>query len=1546
MRRGTVGFLLAVLLIGCAASPALGAFPYTRAGGTSDYEDLFLADEVPADLAEKEIWMYAATPETPPPLDPLGFELGGVRGGHIADAADAPETAWETTTGRPDVRIAVLDSGIKWNDDGAMANVRFTTWLNAGELPEPEADGPSLIAGDCSAYTQDGDDINGDNVFNLRDFACDSRVSLGAANNVNPDLLEPQDLLIAFSDGDDDDGNGFSDDVVGWDFLDDDNDPYDDVQYGHGTGEAQDSTAEAENGQGGVGTCPNCMAMHMRVGDSFIADVNRFAQATIYGVDNGALVIQEALGTLNNTRLAREAVNYAYEHGTAVIASAADEAAQHNNWPSSLPHVILVNSVTKYDDTFTPTPRSYLQFNGCTNFNAKITVAIPSVSCSSDATGRGAGIAGLIYSAALNAHDRDKLEPHSECTRVVDEDEVDGPDPCVISANEVRQLMATGAVGGVTQADDVDFTTIETSCGVTPLPGCTDPYTAASIASLNATRPVVSPLLQSRAYPARAGHDQFYGYGRVNVAKAVGALVPDPLTDPDADSLLPPEVEITSPEWYDQIDPNQGSFDITGEVAKRPGTGACTYSVQVAPGHYPNDAQLPSGDFQEVATGSCDDSVAGVLASVNIAALRARFPATTSFGGAQPPPEPVVDNGRPFKAPNGFTFRVIAITEQDGTALRGEDRRAAWLHRDADLLPGFPRKLMGSSQTGDGASSPALADLDGDNRNELVVGGSDGFVHAFRPDGSELPGWPVRSDQPALHTGGPGFESGEVGDDLGGAILASIAVDDVDRDGVPEVFAADLEGKVYGWSAEGERVFSEESTPAYSGKPLAPFVNSRQGETNRTQHGFLGSPVLADIDGDPAHEIVAAAMDRHLYAWNPDGSAVPGYPVLVVDPAKVASVDPQTHQVTFNAGSGSQQQGAIVDTPAVGDLDADPDETGQDELPEVVVGTNEEYAASADGGVNADAINAGLFEVANALGVLSPGNSRLYALQPGGDQDGNPLPGDAIRAGWPARIGVALTELLPVVGEGITGSPVIGPANCPSGGQGPKVGAMPAAGFSYLLNPDGASCYGRVGGSDVVLNAILSASPGKYDLTTLSAVGHPAFGELGGVGTGPAYLAPATGLFRALDLAVNEYQGGQDFVMAWDPSTGLPRPGFPGVVNDLQFLSGPSIADVDGASGQEVVGGTASFDIAAFNDLGLTVPGFPKLSGDWSVANPTIGSFGTLDTEAGARKRLIALTRSGYVLAYETEAGPCTPSSWPRFHHDNANSGDYRRDAALPGKPMNEQLLTGDGIDVRIDPPGDDLLCGTAERYEMVSSSEPITDAADFAAAEPLEGAPAPAAPGSPHTFQLPPGAQRYVGLRAVDEQGNLGRHVSFDLGSDEPDVDGDGLPDSADNCPSVPNPGQEDADSDGTGDACEAPVDPPNGGGGAACSGGPAGSPGADRLAGTAGNDRISGLRGRDRIDGGPGDDCLFGNKGADRVRGGAGDDQIGGGNGADKLVGGPGRDEITGGTQTDRILARDGERDVVDCGSGVDRAVADRADRVKKCERVRVPGSKRRKR
>ncbi|MBA3329614.1 MAG: S8 family serine peptidase, partial [Actinobacteria bacterium] len=122
--------------------------------------------------------------------------------------------------------------------------------------------------------------------------------------------------------------------------------------YGHGTGEARDSVAEANN-EGDVGTCPDCQVMHLRVGDSFIADVNDFAQAVLFGTDTGATLIQSALGTLNNSRFAQEAIDYAYRRGAVLVAAVGNaDGAPSRPWPfasypAALPHVIGVSALAR-----------------------------------------------------------------------------------------------------------------------------------------------------------------------------------------------------------------------------------------------------------------------------------------------------------------------------------------------------------------------------------------------------------------------------------------------------------------------------------------------------------------------------------------------------------------------------------------------------------------------------------------------------------------------------------------------------------------------------------------------------------------------------------------------------------------------------------------------------------------------------------------------------------------------------------------------------------------------------------------------------------------------------------------------------------------------------------------------------------------------------------------------------------------------------------------------------------------------------------------------
>ncbi len=92
---------------------------------------------------------------------------------------------------------------------------------------------------------------------------------------------------------------------------------------------------------------------------------------------------------------------------------------------------------------------------------------------------------------------------------------------CVITANEVRQLMASGTVDGTPQADDVNFATqprARRAAGAARA-GCTDPNRLLR-AHVDANRPVLARWSPRRSATRRArGYDQFYGYGRVNMVE-------------------------------------------------------------------------------------------------------------------------------------------------------------------------------------------------------------------------------------------------------------------------------------------------------------------------------------------------------------------------------------------------------------------------------------------------------------------------------------------------------------------------------------------------------------------------------------------------------------------------------------------------------------------------------------------------------------------------------------------------------------------------------------------------------------------------------------------------------------------------------------------------------------------------------------------------------------------------------------------------------------------------------------------------------------------
>ena len=1214
MRRRLL-LALAVLVISAPSIPATATFPYPPlAGDPYDYTRFRITngscDNLPAgqprppgtDLPptfdcrrDWEMTSYAAKPGEPD-YDPLVAnnpqEFLGVKGASV-------NRAWEVTTGRPDTTIAVMDSGIRWNTRHLANKVR----LSIGELPLP-CGGPVTCNDARGAGTYQEYDFNGDGVFNVVDFASDARVSAR-----NGSYLTPDDLIHRFSDAADDDGNGYADDIAGWDFFQRDNDAFDDTDYGHGTGEASDSSAEIDLH---LTVCPNCMFIPLRVGDSFIAEINRFAEGVVYSVDNGVDVIQEALGTLNHTAFAQAAADYAYRNGVLIVASEADESAGHHNYPAALNHTMVVNSVTRFVNEGTgdfpapfnsaavQNPKTYLAFNGCTNFGGYTWVTVAAASCSSGATGNASGMAGLLYSAARNAVERGLISP--------------SPTGRPISAEEAKQLFRLGA-------EDVDFGTPKAPFGP-PL-------------NFGTTLPA------SQRFITTEGWDQISGFGRINADKLLRMIEA---------GQIPPEADIISPRWWEPIT-TTGTIDVVGRVAA-PRAESYTYEVQWTPGVQP--PRWPAKDtWHTAADGSGTSPQQGVLAEIDMADVRAAI--ATAIPAYTPADDPT---SRDLPEKNAFRIRVIV---RDPSGLEAIEQRQAFVLDDPSLVAGFPLSLGDA----DGAGSPVFADLDGDGSTELVLSDGNGFVHAYRSAGGELPGFPVHTDLfPLPASGDNAYTREHVSPAVYTPILlGSPAIADIDNDGDNEISAADTEGRLYVWNHDGTLRWKRGVNLAWSTNPPcnepgnAPncdefSAHPVRDRINTVDRMFSAAPAFGDLDRSfPGLEVVIGSWDGHVYAWHADGSAVPGWPVLLRDPDKVASIDPVSHRVTFKPGRvfyGRQVLAGVT----LGDI------TGDGDI-EVLANVNEEYEEQP----NFTPRDPSMLAVSALTGNA---NTRTYAIwSDGTNHPGTPknsvLQDNAYVPGWPVKIGYLTPELLPDVGAGSDGAPVIGEIDGKT-----VIATASVAGPVYLLNPNGTSFYGNGPDGKYITMGSLPAefkNPTATDGSSVASLGGAVFGRLGGPLSPLSVAMGSTGLRRLLDVVLPEQQlGAEDHISAWDARTGTFMPGFPSQMNDLMFFNTPAIADVSGDGLADVLQTSAMYDLQAYTLGGARPLGFPKFTGGWSVSTPAIGDF-----DGDGRVEVATVTREGWLFVWHTAGSACQTPEWPKYQHDLRNSGDGRAPAEIAG---------------------------------------------------------------------------------------------------------------------------------------------------------------------------------------------------------------------------------------------------------------------------------------
>ncbi|HEY4752001.1 MAG TPA: FG-GAP-like repeat-containing protein, partial [Candidatus Limnocylindrales bacterium] len=316
-------------------------------------------------------------------------------------------------------------------------------------------------------------------------------------------------------------------------------------------------------------------------------------------------------------------------------------------------------------------------------------------------------------------------------------------------------------------------------------------------------------------------------------------------------------------------------------------------------------------------------------------------------------------------------------------------------------------------------SSPTLADLDGDGKQEIVIGSLDGQVYAYRSDGTLM--WKRYLDSSAQ----------------AGGIQGSPAVGDIDHDGHLDVVVGSENGWVF--ALDGRTGALKPGWPQFTGWNADYPKNCATDACT----GVVSSATLADLDGDGTLEVIVGSYSHKLWVWNYQGQVLPGWPRDVWD--------------------------GIASGAAVGDINGD----GR---PEIVIGSDvandcascPPFGSLAKGGL----LHAFTLAGKELQGWPVHTDSFMHSTPALADLDGDGKPeviaGAGIFGDNPAIRGRTLVALR---GDGsrlwsfqansqIIGAPTVGDVN---GDGKPEIAIDDYAGYTYLLSASGSPIWSNSG---------------------------------------------------------------------------------------------------------------------------------------------------------------------------------------------------------------------------------------------------------------------------------------------------------------------------------------------------------------------------------------------------------------------------------------------------------------------------------------------------
>jgi subtilisin family serine protease len=154
-------------------------------------------------------------------------------------------------------------------------------------------------------------------------------------------------------DGIDNDGNGYIDDIRGWDFAYNDNDPID--LQSHGTHVAGTIAGKGNNGVGVTGVAWNAKILPLKfLDDGGYGDTSNAILALNYATAKGVKITNNSWGGGGYSQGLYDAINTAGQQGALFIAAAGNSSSNNDLWPAypasyDLPNIISVASTDHND---------------------------------------------------------------------------------------------------------------------------------------------------------------------------------------------------------------------------------------------------------------------------------------------------------------------------------------------------------------------------------------------------------------------------------------------------------------------------------------------------------------------------------------------------------------------------------------------------------------------------------------------------------------------------------------------------------------------------------------------------------------------------------------------------------------------------------------------------------------------------------------------------------------------------------------------------------------------------------------------------------------------------------------------------------------------------------------------------------------------------------------------------------------------------------------------------------------------------------------------